>query len=166
MQRLNAFALATAMIAVTASGAPSAQMTGKTADKPHQMMTPGDMKWGPAPPALPPGAEAAVLEGDPGKSGTFVVRLKLPDGYRVPPHSHPTDELVTVISGTLMAGLGDTVNESAMHTLAAGSFAKMPANANHYVRAKGPVVLQITATGPFEVKYVNPKDDPRNKATK
>ena len=70
----------------------------------HAGVTPRDMKWAPAPPALPPGAQAVVLAGDPGKEGIFVIRLKLPAGYRVPPHWHPSDELVTVLSGTLQVG--------------------------------------------------------------
>ncbi len=130
---------------------------------PHVMVAAGDVKWGPGPAALPPGAEAAVLDGDPGKAGPFIIRVKFPDGYQVPPHSHPTDEHVTVVSGTLMAALGDKVNAADMHTLTAGGYAKMPAATNHYVRAKGETVVQVSAIGPFEVKYVNPADDPRTK---
>lgn len=129
----------------------------------HVMVTPDQLKWGPAPPALPPGAEAAVIAGDPGKPGLFTIRAKFPDGYTVPPHSHPTDEYVTVLSGTLTAGLGDKLDVGAMHTLPAGGFAKMPRRTNHYVRAKGETVLQIQAMGPFELTYVNPGDDPRKK---
>jgi len=129
----------------------------------HVMMSADEMKWGPGPPALPSGAQVAVLRGDPGKAGLFIIRAKFPDGYTVPPHSHPTDEYVTVISGTLMAALGSKVDESAMHALNAGGYANMPARTNHYVRAKGETIVQITATGPFEVKYANPSDDPRKK---
>jgi quercetin dioxygenase-like cupin family protein len=125
-----------------------------------------DVKWGPGPPSLPPGAQAAVLDGDPGKSGLFVIRVKFPDGYQVPPHSHPTDEHVTVVAGALMAGLGNKVNQTEMHTLKAGGYAKMPAGTNHYVRAAGETVVQITAMGPFDVKYVNAGDDPRAKTAK
>jgi quercetin dioxygenase-like cupin family protein len=129
----------------------------------HVMVTPDTITWGPAPPALPPGAQAAVLEGDPTKTGLFVVRVKFPDGYRVPPHWHPTDEHVNVISGTLMAAMGAKTDEAAMQALPAGSYVKMPRKTNHYVRAKGETVVQITAMGPFEVTYVNPQDDPRKK---
>ena len=131
----------------------------------HVIVTPDQLKWGPAPPALPPGAQAAIMSGDPAKEGFFTVRVKFPDGYAVPPHWHPTDEYVTVLSGTLMAGLGDKADAAAMHTLATGSFVKMPRRANHYVRAKGETVLQISGMGPFVVNYVNPADDPRKKTT-
>ena len=129
----------------------------------HAMVTPDKVQWGPAPPSLPPGAQAAVLDGDPGKAGLFVIRLKFPDGYRVPPHWHPTDEHVSVVSGTLMAGMGAKIDEGAMQTLTAGSYVKMPRKTNHYVRAKGETVVQVTAMGPFAVTYVDPKDDPRKK---
>jgi len=131
----------------------------------HVMVTPDKVQWGPAPTSLPPGAQAAVLDGDPTKPGLFVVRLKFPDGFRVPPHWHPTDEHVVIISGTLMAGMGPKVDEGSMQTLAAGSYVKMPRKMNHYVRAKGETILQLTAMGPFEVTYVNPQDDPRKKTS-
>jgi quercetin dioxygenase-like cupin family protein len=147
----------------------SAHQTGKPKPTPaagqHVMVSPDQVKWGPGPPALPPGAQAAVISGDPAKPAMFVIRAKLPDGYTVPPHWHPTDEYVTVLSGTLMAGLGDKLDAGAMHALPAGGMAKMPRRTNHYVRAKGETIIQVQAIGPFEVTYVNPNDDPRKKKT-
>lgn len=129
----------------------------------HAGVTPRDMKWAPAPPALPPGAQAVVLAGDPGKEGIFVIRLKLPAGYRVPPHWHPSDELVTVLSGTLQVGMGDKFDAASMQTLPAGSFNTAVKEMRHYVTAKGATVIQVTAMGPFAITYVNPADDPRTK---
>jgi quercetin dioxygenase-like cupin family protein len=131
----------------------------------HVMVSPDQLKWGPGPASLPAGAEVAVIEGDPGKAGLFTLRAKVPDGYTVPPHSHPTDEHITIISGALMMAMGSKMDESAMQTLAAGGYATMPARANHYVRAKGATIIQVSAMGPFEVKYADPKDDPRKKTT-
>src|SRR6187402_2394727 len=74
----------------------------------HKMMTPAQIVWGPAPPGLPAGSQAAVLSGDPGKPGPFTIRAKLPAGYKMPPHWHATDEHLTVMSGTLAMGMGDT----------------------------------------------------------
>jgi quercetin dioxygenase-like cupin family protein len=159
-----------ALVAVIAGGgwgsaqAPAAKQPAKPQPK-HTMVSPDQLKWGPAPPSLPPGAQVAVLDGDPAKAGLFSLRAKLPDGYTVPPHSHPTDEHVTVISGTLTMGMGAKMDEPGMHAMNAGSYAKMPRRASHYVRAKGETILQITAVGPFEVTYVNPNDDPRKKTT-
>ena len=127
------------------------------------MLNAADIKWGPAPPAFQPGAQFAVLEGDPSKAGPFVVRLKMPDGYKVMPHWHPTDEHVTVVSGTLNAGMGDKWDDASMKTFTAGAFATMPRKTAHYVTAKGETIVQVHATGPFELVYVNPKDDPRKK---
>jgi hypothetical protein len=132
----------------------------------HVILAPSDQKWGPAPPGLPPGAQMTVLDGDPGKAGVpFVLMAKLPDGYRVPPHWHPTVENVLVVSGTFMVGTGDAMNESSMQTLTAGGYAKMPARMHHYAGAKGETIIQVHGVGPFGINYVNPKDDPRKKTT-
>jgi quercetin dioxygenase-like cupin family protein len=131
----------------------------------HIMVDAAQLKWMPAPPSLPPGGEMAVLDGDPSKPGAFALRVKLPDGYTVAPHWHPTAENLVILSGTLMMGVGDKATESTMHALTAGSFAKMPAKTVHYVRTKGETIFHLYGTGPFSITYVNPKDDPRNKKT-
>ena len=132
----------------------------------HVMVTAADLKWGPAPPGLPPGAQVAVIAGDPSKAGSaFVMRAKFPDGYKVPPHWHPTDENVTVFSGSFLAGMGETMNEATMKALGPGGFVRLAKKAPHYAMAKGETVIQIHATGPFEITYINPNDDPRKKTT-
>lgn len=136
-----------------------------TASSKAAAMNADEMKWGPPPAGLPAGAQLAVLDGNPGAAGNFTIRLKMPDGYRIAPHSHPTEEQLTIISGTLMDGTGTKADESSMHAFRAGGFAKMPANMNHYVHAKGETVVQISGKGPFAIKYVNPSDDPRKKST-
>src|SRR5688500_9671413 len=65
----------------------------------HAVIRPDQMKWQPGPPSLPPGAQFVVLEGDPAKEGFFAMRVRMPSGYTVPPHTHPKTERVTVISG-------------------------------------------------------------------
>ena len=122
-----------------------------------------DHQYGPAPDSLPAGAQLAVLHGDPTKAGPFVIRLRFPAGYSVPAHSHPTDEQVTVISGNVSLGMGDRLDRSAAKALGSGSFILAPANMNHYAFTDGGATIQISATGPFQVKYVNPADDPRQK---
>ena len=138
---------------------------GATAKPHHIVVAPDQVKWGPAPPALPPGAQMAVLAGDPTQKGPFVARAKFPDGYRVPPHWHPTDENIAVLSGTFMIGMGDKLEMSSMTSLGAGGFTKMPADMRHYAGAKGETVIQIHGMGPFEITYVNAADDPRKKST-
>ena len=129
----------------------------------HPMMAPTDVKWGPPPPTLPPGAQLAVLDGDPSKPGLFTLRLKLPDGYRIAPHWHPTDEHLTVIQGTFGLGMGNTLDTKALKMLPAGSYAKMPSETRHYAVSKGETIVQVSGPGPFVVNYVNPKDDPSKK---
>ncbi|HEX8889644.1 MAG TPA: cupin domain-containing protein [Pyrinomonadaceae bacterium] len=133
-------------------------------DDGHILLSPDQMKWGPAPPSLPAGAQLAVLEGDPSKAGVpFTIRAKFPDGYKIPPHWHPTDEKVTVLQGTFGAGLGEKFDPAAGHEMPTGSFALMPKGVRHYAWAIGETVVQVSGTGPFEVNYVNPADDPRKK---
>jgi hypothetical protein len=120
----------------------------------------GDLKWGPAPPTLPKGAEIAVLAGDPSKDGAFVLRLKMPSGYKVPAHNHPTTEALTVVSGNFHIGMGDKLDETKAIELTAGGFGEAPAKMNHYGWASTPSVVQIHGQGPFAITYVNPADDP------
>ncbi|MGH9768473.1 MAG: cupin domain-containing protein [Blastocatellia bacterium] len=135
--------------------------TGK-AGQGHTMVAPNDVKWGPAPPSLPAGAQVAILEGDPSKAGKpFTLRLKTPDGYKIPPHWHPTDENITVLEGALMMGMGEKFDQAAAHELTVGSYARFPKKAPHYGWAKGETITQVYGVGPFEFNYVNPADDPR-----
>jgi quercetin dioxygenase-like cupin family protein len=126
-----------------------------------ELLAPDRLKWKGGPPSLPKGAMIAVLEGDPAKDGLFVFRLKLPDGYRVPPHTHPKTERVTVISGIFNIGMGDKFDVSATKAMTAGTYGYWPAGMKHFVWAKGETVLQFHGIGPWSIEYVNPKDDPR-----
>jgi quercetin dioxygenase-like cupin family protein len=131
----------------------------------HVLLTPGDLKWGPAPPVLPAGAQIAVLDGDPGKPGFFVLRLKFPDAYKIPAHWHPTDENITVVQGTFRAGMGDAYSDAAVKEFPVGSYIKMPKRMHHFASAKGEVIVQIDGQGPFALTYVNPNDDPTKKTS-
>lgn len=125
---------------------------------------PDQVKWAPAPPSLPPGAELAVLEGDPGGStGDFTVRLKMPDGYKIAPHSHPNRENVTVLSGTLKVGMGDQFVAATMMSFPAGSFAYVDPSMHHYAAASGDTVIQIHGASPLQINYINSADDPSKK---
>jgi hypothetical protein len=126
--------------------------------------TPSQIVWGPAPPFLPPGAQLAVLEGDPmATTGDYTIRLKVPDGYRIAPHWHPKRENVTVIAGTLKVGMGDSFDASKMMSFPAGSFAYLDPSMHHYAMASGDTIIQIHGMSPVKFEYVNPKDDPSNK---
>jgi len=122
-------------------------------------------KWGPAPPLVPPGAQIAVLAGDPTKAAPYTVRLKFPANYEIPAHSHPTDEHVTVVSGELFMGMGTKLDRKAGAGLGVGGFALMPANANHFAYTERETTIVLYGQGPVEFKYVNPADDPRAKTT-
>ena len=139
------------------SNAPPALMS-------KHVIVPGSaVKWMDAPPSLPPGAKLAVISGDPSLPEPFTIRLQFPNGYRVAPHTHPTDEHVTVMSGTFAAAMGQTFDEKALGDLGAGGYAVMTAGMPHYGMAKGTTVLQVHGLGPFVLNYVNPADDPSKK---
>jgi quercetin dioxygenase-like cupin family protein len=123
-----------------------------------------DAKWGPAPPMLPRGAQIQVLGGNPGATGLVTLRIKLPAGYKIPAHSHPTDENVVVTTGALTFGMGDKLTKTAAanKTLAVGGYALMPANMNHFAYTTTETTIVLYGQGPVEFKYVNPADDPRN----
>ena len=159
---------AVSLVAIAAQKKEGPNLLAKTksiesaATEQHVILTPADLKWMDAPPGLPSGAKMAVLDGDPTKKGAFVVRLQAPAGYKIPPHTHPTAEHITVISGVLYVGAGDKFDEATGKQLEAGSYVVMPAGMTHYAWSRGDTVIQINGMGPFEIKYVNPADDPRN----
>ncbi len=140
----------------------SKSSTQSATNEEHVVLAPGDLKWMDAPPGLPPGAKIAVLDGDPNKKGLFTVRLQTPAGYKVPPHTHPTSEHVTVISGTFYIGTGDKFDEAAGKELGAGGYMAMPARMKHFAWTPAETIIQIQGMGPFVIKYVNSADDPRN----
>ena len=131
--------------------------------KEHKMITPDQITWGKPPPGLPGNLEAAVLDGDPTKPGPYAVRLKIPDGSRIPPHWHTKDENITVISGRFRMGVGETFNEASLKDLPPGSFLTMPGKQRHFAMTKGETVVQLNNEGPFDIHYVDPRDDPRQK---
>ena len=126
--------------------------------------TPDTIQWGPPPPFLAPGAQLAVIEGNPAAStGDYTVRLKMPDGYRIAPHWHPQREKVTVLSGTFKVGMGDTFVKDKMGSFPAGSFAYLDPDMHHYAMASGEVIVQVHGSAPLQFNYVNPADDPSKK---
>ncbi len=157
---LTALAVAVAVVLVTRLPAPSAGHDDKK--EMAALHRAADLKWQDGPPSLPPGAKIAVLEGDPTKPGPFVFRVKVPDGYRIPPHTHPKAERVTVISGTFNLGMGEKFDAAKTEALPAGTYGAWPAGMKHFVWVKGETVVQFHGDGPWAINYLNPADDPRN----
>jgi quercetin dioxygenase-like cupin family protein len=119
------------------------------------------LSWGPAPAVFPQGAKMAVVSGDPSKAGPFTVELSFPDGYKIPPHFHPTAESVTVKKGIFLVGMGDSLDLAKVKTMKPGSKGTLPAEHHHYAAAKGATVVSVSSKGPFAMTYVNPADDPQ-----
>ena len=135
----------------------------KKATAKAETVSAAELKWGDAPPALPKGAQVAVLHGNPFAKGIYALRLKMPDGYAISPHWHTLDEQLTILSGTFILHLGDTMDAPA-HNLEAGAYHFLPGKMHHAAQAKGEVVLELHGMGPFDIHYLNPADDPRKTA--
>lgn len=143
-----------------AQSAPSS--TGPAAETAGSHRNHAEIVFQPGPASFPAGSQIAVLQGNPSGTGEFTVRLKWPAGYKLPPHFHPTDENVTVLSGTFLVGMGDEINLEKTLKLGPTGFITAPAQAHHYAVAKTDVMVQVHGEGPFAITYVNSKDDPRN----
>lgn len=127
-----------------------------------ESFTPDTVEWGDEP-ILPKGAKSTVIVGDPNKPGVFIVWLKFPPNYPIPPHTHPFAEVITVLSGNLGNGMGTTFNKQTGKILNAGESFVLPAGHAHYVwTTDEETIVELTATGPWGISYINPEDDPRN----
>ena len=159
--KLGSVLLATALVCMAGLGlAMSSRATGSE----KNAFTPAEIPWGPAPAFVAPGAQLAVLEGNPmAASGEYTIRLQMPAGYKIAPHWHPKRENVTVISGTFKVGMGDDFDESKMGSFAAGSFAYLDPDMHHYAMASGPAVVQVHGEAPLQFNYVHVEDDPSKK---
>ncbi|HVT17238.1 MAG TPA: cupin domain-containing protein [Thermoanaerobaculia bacterium] len=155
VEKLLLFVATAALLA-----APAGAADVKPAD--HGIFTPEAIHWAAAPDALPAGAKLAVLEGDPFKEGPFTMRLWMPAGYKIPPHSHPAPEHVTVVSGTFNVGLGDTFDKAKGNKLPAGTFAFLAPEMHHFAFTSKETVIQLHGLGPWQINYLNAADDPRN----
>ena len=145
------------VLVVVAAGAVLAQGTASQ----HVMVEGKELRWGPPPPVFEQDAKFTVISGDPGKAGLYVVRLDMPPGYKIAPHWHPTDEHVTVLSGSFALGMGDKFDAATLGDLPTGTFAALAPGVRHFAAAKGETVIQLHGVGPWSLTYVNPADDPR-----
>jgi ketosteroid isomerase-like protein len=141
----------------------NADANGGPAHASHVIVAPGSITWGDPPPSLPPGIKMAAIAGDPSKPEPFVIRVQAPAGYKIAPHWHPTDENLTVLSGTVAIGMGDTWDQAKMQSVASGGLVVLPAEMRHSFMTKTAATFQVHGTGPFAVNYVNPADDPSKK---
>jgi len=153
--------LGTLSVALLATGWAQSHQEPTSPTAEPAIRTPAQIKWVDGPASLPAGSQLAVLEGDPAKEGFFTMRVRLPDGYKIPPHTHPKVEHVTVISGTFNFGMGDKFDQSTTKEMPAGTFGFWPAGMKHFAWAKGETIVQLHGIGPWSIEYVNPADDPR-----
>lgn len=123
---------------------------------------PEDIDWKPFP-AFPPTVRLGVVVGHPSEPGPYVIRVKVPSGVKLMPHSHPEDRVYTVMSGVFYIGLGDQLDDDKVVAYPSGTVIVLPGNTLHFHWAKsGEYVTQITAIGPLGLEYLDPADDPRS----
>jgi quercetin dioxygenase-like cupin family protein len=155
-------ALLAGLLCTTAAGAEQVHPAAAVL-KSHIMLTPEEVRWGPCPPAVPPGASCAVIEGSlTAANALFAYRVRMPDNYRIPPHFHPVDEHLIVVSGVFNIGHGDKSDPSAARSMMAGSFIVMPKGMPHFAWTRGETIIHVYAIGPWGLTYVDARDDPRN----
>jgi len=124
-----------------------------------------DIEWKPFA-AFPPSVRLAVMVGRPSEKGPYMIRVKVPRGVKLMPHTHPEDRIYTVISGIFYIGLGDQFEADKLEAYPPGSVIVLPGSTSHFHWAKSSnYVTQVTAIEPLGLDYVNPKDDPRNRST-
>jgi quercetin dioxygenase-like cupin family protein len=122
---------------------------------------PEAIEWRTGNPSMPAGTQVAVLEGDPKAAGLFTIRLKVPAGARLAPHWHPRDERVTVMSGLVLVGFGDAIDEAATRRFGAGAFYVNPARSHHFVLFRQDSIVQVTGVGPWEVHFLEAPAAPK-----
>ena len=124
-----------------------------------------EIEWKPFA-AFPPSARLAILVGQPLEEGPYTIRVKLPGGVKLMPHSHPEDRVYTVISGIFYIGLGDKFDAEKLQAYAPGSVIVLPGNTSHFHWAKsGEYITQVTAIGPLALEYIDAKNDPRKESS-
>ena len=145
-----------AIAAAVAVALPFCLTFGAVAADPMPMMTDAaKLTWSPAP-GLPPGAQIAVLYGDPSKPGPFAIRFKFPAGYQIPTHSHPTDELITVLSGKAHMAFSEDASEKTANPMTPDSFLVLPAGYWHALWIDSETVVELHSTGPFAITLLHP----------
>jgi quercetin dioxygenase-like cupin family protein len=137
----------------------SGQSSGPAADSGRPA---GLTEWHPS--KLMPEVSYMPLLGEGTKPGAYVYRVRAPNGFRIPPHWHTKTMHLTVLTGTLVLVMGESLDSSQARRYAPGSFLVMPEGMRHVEWFEGETVVHVETEGPMETVFVNPRDDPRNRA--
>ncbi len=137
--------------------------SGFAQDASMRIVVPADPKTWQKEPSIPHGAKTLVVYGDPKKSGPYMIRIRMPSGYKMHPHKYSNEQFVTVVKGIYWFGTGERYNPMKMRELRGGSALVIPQGTPSYTWARTEVILQVLGEGPVEnsIEYINPDDDPR-----
>jgi quercetin dioxygenase-like cupin family protein len=129
----------------------------------YTAVMPPDVKWTDAP-SIGPGAKTAVVDGDPKSSGPFVMRLKVPPKTKIRVHTHPADENVTILSGTLYFAPGDKFDTKAAKAFGPGSYFSIGKGKPMFAYTTDKeAVAQLHGIGPWGIAYLESADAPEKK---
>jgi quercetin dioxygenase-like cupin family protein len=155
--------LGSAVLVVAATSLPIERALAQSEPPGFLQTLSSDVKWMPNA-AVRPGAQMAVVLGDPRGADPYVIRIKLPANFQIQPHTHPEGRTYTVLQGTWKLGFGSTFDAAKMKEYPAGSVYRLPANVPHFqMSGSSETIVQINARGPTSTDYVNPADDPRKR---
>ena len=155
MKKIRAGSVCIMLIGVAVFAAAICGQEKKDSPAPPKIVHFADLNWAP----IIKGCDLAPVAGDPNAEGApFLVRLRCVDGAKIPVHWHPTDENVTLLKGTFLAGMGDTFDETKLTAMNVGNFVTMPKEMRHFAMSKGETIVQVHGAGPFKVNWVNPSD--------
>jgi quercetin dioxygenase-like cupin family protein len=85
----------------------------------------------------------------------YTIYARYQKGAIAPPHTHPDDRVVTVISGVLYSGIGPEMTEQNLKPLQPGMTVVIPANTPHFGVAKdGEVLLLESGTAPTATRLL------------
>ena len=113
--------------------------------------------------SIPPGARMVMVYGDPEKPGPYIMRVKFPAGYKLPPHRHADARTVTVLKGTYWSAAGETFEQPKLVKFGPRAYYTTDAGVAHFAWAETEVIIEEMGMGPVTsaIEYVNPADDPR-----
>jgi quercetin dioxygenase-like cupin family protein len=138
------------------SGTPSVGETKSPEESVQLVVLDKDVAWRPCPPHLPSGCEIAVLEGDPRSNEIFTVRFRLAGDFVMPPHTHPNDERVTVLQGSVSIAFGIGAKRESAKRFGTGDYYVNFRDAIHTVWSdEKDTVVQVTGVGPWEADFVD-----------
>jgi pimeloyl-ACP methyl ester carboxylesterase len=144
----GAFVLGVAGLVCTAPATRSADLERHGANYEVAVTPVNPDSWRDLPARLTHGGRYAVISGDPGVAGSFVLQVELEPGFELPPCSADRELQLVVLKGELTVGSGHIAHPAATRHLTAGYFAVFGAHKTHFARTERGATVQLFGVGP------------------